>query len=122
MRELATPGRRSCCFISVMVKIHICKGYLSMKWPALMNSICCVKLGKKALETCEILKCAFGEVFLKYTRTFKWFVHFKECRIFIGDDLYSHCQSSCTEKTMFLFVTNYTYSDSQSIICFIWMF
>jgi hypothetical protein len=36
-----------------------------MKWPTLMNSICikfCVELGKKALEKCGILKCAFGKV------------------------------------------------------------
>jgi hypothetical protein len=52
--------------LHVTITIHIHGGYLSMKWPALLNIICikfCVKLGKKALETCEILKCAFGEDF-----------------------------------------------------------
>lgn len=104
------------------VAIHIHSGYLSMKWPALLNSFCMkfyVKLAKKVLETCEILKCTFGEVLLKYTRIFEWFVHFKECRLFTGDDLYHHCPSSCTEE---IFVTNYVYSDNQSTIYFIWMF
>ena len=47
---------------------------------------CCVKLGKSATETYDLLKKAYGNECLSHTQVFEWFKRFKEGREKIGDD------------------------------------
>ena len=46
----------------------------------------CVKLGKSATETYDLLKKVYGDECLSYTQVFEWFKRFKEGREEIGDD------------------------------------
>ena len=46
----------------------------------------CVKLGKSATETFDLLKKVYGDECLSRTQVFKWFRRFKEGREEIGDD------------------------------------
>jgi hypothetical protein len=46
----------------------------------------CMKLGKSATETREILCEAFGEYSLRQTVTFEWHSHFKTSQVSLEDD------------------------------------
>jgi len=46
----------------------------------------CVKLGKSATETYNLLKKVYDDECLSYTQVFEWFKGFKEGREEIGDD------------------------------------
>jgi len=46
----------------------------------------CVKLGKHATETYDLLKKVYGDECLSRTHVFEWFKSFKEGREEIGDD------------------------------------
>ena len=46
----------------------------------------CVKLGKSATETYDLLKKVYGDECLSRTQVFEWFRRFKEGREEIGDD------------------------------------
>ena len=46
----------------------------------------CVKLGKSATETYDMLKKVYGEQCLSHTQVFEWFKRFKEGKEEIGDD------------------------------------
>jgi hypothetical protein len=46
----------------------------------------CVKLGKSATETLEMLREAFGEHSLNRTAVFEWHSHFKAGRLSVEDD------------------------------------
>jgi len=46
----------------------------------------CVKLGKSATETHDLLKKVYGDECLSRTQDFDWFKRFKEGREEIGDD------------------------------------
>jgi len=46
----------------------------------------CVKLGKSATETCDLLKKVYGDECISRTQVFDWFKRFKEGREEIGDD------------------------------------
>jgi len=46
----------------------------------------CVKLGKSATETYDLLKKVYGDECLSRTQDFEWFKRFKEGREEIGDD------------------------------------
>jgi hypothetical protein len=45
----------------------------------------CVKLGKFATETFEMLREAFGEHSLSQTAVFEWYSHFKAGRVSVED-------------------------------------
>jgi hypothetical protein len=46
----------------------------------------CVKLGKSATETFEMLREAFGEHSLSWTTVFEWHSRFKAGRVSVEDD------------------------------------
>jgi transposase len=46
----------------------------------------CLKLGKSATETCDLLKIVYGDQCLSRTQVYVWFKRFKEGRKEIGDD------------------------------------
>jgi hypothetical protein len=46
----------------------------------------CVKLGKFATETYDLVKKVYGDEYLSHTRVFEWLKMFKEGREEIGDD------------------------------------
>jgi hypothetical protein len=46
----------------------------------------CVKLGKSATKTLEMLHEAFGEHSLGWTAVFEWHSHFKAGRVSVEDD------------------------------------
>ena len=46
----------------------------------------CVKLGKSATETCDLLKKVYGDECLSRTQGFEWVEMFKEEREEIGDN------------------------------------
>jgi hypothetical protein len=58
----------------------------------------CVKLGKSAAETVEMLPEAFEEHSLNRTAVFEWHSHFKACRVSVADDERSGLSS--TSKTI----------------------
>jgi hypothetical protein len=49
----------------------------------------CVKLGKSAIETLEILCEVFGEPSLSQTVVFEWHSRFKAGRVLVEDDEHS---------------------------------
>jgi hypothetical protein len=57
----------------------------------------CVKLGKSATETYNLLKEVYGDECLSRTQVFEWFKSFKEGREEIRDDQCAGCPS--TSKT-----------------------
>ena len=57
----------------------------------------CVKLGKSATETYDLLKKAYGDECLSCTQVFEWFKKFKEGREELGDD--QHPGHRGTSKT-----------------------
>jgi len=59
---------------------------LSVNVEQRVNMKCCVKLGKSATETYDLLKKAYGNECLSHTQVFEWFKRFKEGREKIGDD------------------------------------
>jgi hypothetical protein len=54
----------------------------------------CVQLGKSATETAELLRGAFGELFLSRTAVFEWHSRFKACRVSVEGDERSGLPSS----------------------------
>lgn len=46
---------------------------------------CCVKLGKSAKETLDMIKTALRDIAMKYTTYFKWHGRFKDGRQSIED-------------------------------------
>ena len=46
----------------------------------------CMKLGKSATETYDLLKKVYGDECLSRTQVFEWFKRFKEGREEVGDD------------------------------------
>jgi hypothetical protein len=46
----------------------------------------CMKLGKSATETYEMLREAFGEHSLGWTAVFEWHSRFKACRVSTEDN------------------------------------
>ena len=46
----------------------------------------CVKLGKSASETLELIKQAYGDDALSHTRVFEWHKMFKEGRDHVEDE------------------------------------
>ena len=59
---------------------------LSVNVKQSMNVKFCVKLGKSAAETYDLLKKVYGDEYLCRTQVFEWFKRFKEEREEIGDD------------------------------------
>jgi hypothetical protein len=57
----------------------------------------CVKLGKSATETLELLREAFGEHCLSWTAVFEWHSRFRAGRVSVEDDERSELPS--TSKT-----------------------
>ena len=53
----------------------------------------CVKLGKSATETYDLLKKVYGDECLSRTQVFEWFKRLKEGREEIGDDQRVQCIS-----------------------------
>jgi hypothetical protein len=58
----------------------------------------CVKVGKSATETLEILREALGEHSLSQTAVFEWHSHFKAGRVSVEDD--ERLGRPSTSKTM----------------------
>ena len=59
---------------------------LSVNVEQRVNVKFCVKLGKSATETYDLLKKVCGDECLSHTQVFEWFKRFKEGREEIGDD------------------------------------
>jgi len=59
---------------------------LSVNVEQRINMKFCVKLGKSATETYDLLKNVYGDECLSRTQVFEWFKRFKEGREEIGDD------------------------------------
>ena len=59
---------------------------LSVNVEQCVNVKFCVKLGKSATETYDLLKKVYGNEFLSRTQIFEWFKRFKEGREEIRDD------------------------------------
>jgi hypothetical protein len=59
---------------------------LSVKVKQRVNVKFCVKLGKSATETYDLLNKPYGDECLCSTQVFEWFKRFKEGREEIGDD------------------------------------
>jgi len=59
---------------------------LSINAEQRVNSKFCVKLGKSATETYDLLQNIYGDECLSRTEVFEWFKRFKEGREEIGDD------------------------------------
>jgi uncharacterized metal-binding protein len=57
----------------------------------------CVKLGKSATETLEMLHEAFGVHSLRCTEVFEWHSRFKVGRVSVEDD--EHSERTSTSKT-----------------------
>jgi len=70
---------------------------LSVNVEQRVNVIFCVKLGKSATETYDLLKKVYGDECLSCTQVFEWFKRFKEGRKEIGDD--QHPGRPSTSKT-----------------------
>jgi len=70
---------------------------LSVNVEQRVNVIFCVKLGKSAKETYDLLKKVYGDECLSCTQVFEWFKRFKEGRKEIGDD--QHPGRPSTSKT-----------------------
>ena len=67
---------------------------LSVKVEQRVNVKFCVKLGKSATETYDLLKKVYGGECLSRTQVFEWFKRFKEGREEIGDDQRAGCPST----------------------------
>ena len=59
---------------------------LSVNVEQRVNVKFCVKLGKSATETYDLLKKVYGDECLSRTQVFEWFKRFEEGREEIGDD------------------------------------
>ena len=70
---------------------------LSVNVEQRVNVKFCVKLGKSATETHNLLKKVYDDECLSCTQVFEWFKRFKEGREEIGDDQRPGCSS--TSKT-----------------------
>jgi len=70
---------------------------LSVNMEQSVNVKFCVKLGKSATETYDLLKKVYGYECLSRTQVFEWFRRFKEAREEIGDNQHPGCPS--TSKT-----------------------
>jgi len=70
---------------------------LSVNVEQCVNVKFCVKLGKSATETYDLLKKVYGDECLSHTQIFKWFKRFKEGREEIRDD--QHPGHPSTSKT-----------------------
>jgi len=70
---------------------------LSVNVEQRINVKFCVKLGKSATETYDLLKKVYGFECLSCTQVFEWFKRFKEGREENGDDQHPTCPS--TSKT-----------------------
>jgi len=67
---------------------------LSVNVDQCINVKFCVKLGKSATETYDLLKKVYGDECLSGTQVFNWFKRFKEGREEIGDDQCPICPST----------------------------
>jgi hypothetical protein len=77
MHCLSTSAFSTLCFIlsaiDGKIKQHVCIKF-------------CMKLGKSATETLEMLHEAFGEYSLRWTAVFEWHSRFKAGRVSVEDD------------------------------------
>ena len=62
------------------------RNHVNVKVEQRVNVKFCVKLGKSATETYDLLKKVYGDECLSRTQVFDWFKRFKEEREEIGDD------------------------------------
>jgi hypothetical protein len=65
---------------------YSCSLMFSVNVEQRINVKICVKLGKSATETYDLLKKVYGDECLSRTQVFEWFKRFKEWRKEIGDD------------------------------------
>jgi hypothetical protein len=73
------------CFFD-LVFCFVCNGWHN---GATCLHLVCVKLGKSATETLDMLHDAFGEHSLSQTVVFEWHSHFKAGRMSVEDDKHS---------------------------------
>jgi len=74
---------------------------LSVNVEQRVNVKFCVKLGKSAAETYDLLKKVYGDECLSRTQVFEWFKRFKEEREEIRDDqLPDHPSTSKTDANI----------------------
>ena len=74
---------------------------LSVNVEQRINVKFCVKLGKSAAETYDLLKKVYGDECLSRTLVFEWFKRLKEGREEIGDDqLPGHPSTSKTDANI----------------------
>jgi hypothetical protein len=59
----------------------------------------CVKLGKSATETYDLLKIVYGDERLSCTQIFEWFKRYTEGREEIRDDQHPSCTSTSKTNT-----------------------
>jgi hypothetical protein len=57
----------------------------------------CMKLGKSATKTLQMLREAFGEQYLRWAAVFEWHSHFKAGQMSVEDD--EHSGQPSTRKT-----------------------
>jgi hypothetical protein len=67
---------------------------LSVNVEQCVNVKFCVRIGKSATDTYDMLKKVYGDLCLPHTQVFEWFIRFKEGREEIGDDQRPGCPST----------------------------